>query len=122
MGRNHNRKVRNGSIDYVQVPALMCTSTGYGEQTISKTRRKDITFAKVAQLVEHLLAKQKVVSSNLIFRSNGVEVLLVTSLTVTQGIAGSTPVHTAMSKRYSVDLQLVSFKHCRRQPRQSFIP
>jgi hypothetical protein len=29
----------------------MCTSTGYGEQTISKNRRKDITFAKVAQLV-----------------------------------------------------------------------
>jgi hypothetical protein len=47
----------------------MCTSTGYGEQTISKNLRKDITYAKVAQLVELLLAKQKVAGSNPVFRS-----------------------------------------------------
>ena len=35
--------MRNGSIDTVQVPALMCTSTGYGEQTINKNRRNGIT-------------------------------------------------------------------------------
>ena len=69
MGRNHNRKVRNGSVDYVQVPALMCMSTGYGEQTISKNRRKDITFARLAHLVEHHLAKVRVVGSNPISRS-----------------------------------------------------
>ena len=77
MGRNHNRKVRNGSIDYVQVPALMCTSTGYGEQTISKNRREDITIAKVAQLVEHNLAKVGVAGSNPVFRSIGLVVQLV---------------------------------------------
>ena len=70
MGRNHNRKFGNGSVDSVQVPALMCTSTGYGEQTISKNRRKDITFARVAQLVEHNLAKVGVAGSNPVFRSN----------------------------------------------------
>ena len=69
MGRNHNRKVRNDSVDYVWVPALMCTSTGYGEQTISKNLRKDITYAKVAQLVEHNLAKVRVAGSNPVFRS-----------------------------------------------------
>ena len=47
----------------------MCTSTGYGEQTISKNRRQDITVAKVAQLVEHNLAKVRVAGSNPVFRS-----------------------------------------------------
>jgi hypothetical protein len=69
VGRNHNRKFGNGSVDSVQVPALMCTSTGYGEQTISKNRRKDITFARVAQLVEHDLAKVGVAGSNPVSRS-----------------------------------------------------
>ena len=44
MGRNHNRKFGNGSVYYVQDPALMCTSTGYGEQTISKNRRKRFIY------------------------------------------------------------------------------
>ena len=69
MGRNHNRKVRNGSVDSVQVPALMCTSTGYGEQTISKNPRQGITIARLAHLVEHHLAKVRVVGSNPISRS-----------------------------------------------------
>lgn len=55
MGRNHNRKVRNGSVDSVQVPALSCTATGYGEQTISKNLRQGITFADVVKLVDTLV-------------------------------------------------------------------
>jgi hypothetical protein len=42
--------VRNGSVDYVQVPALLALVTGYGEQTISKNRRQDITNGDLAQL------------------------------------------------------------------------
>ncbi len=63
--------MRNGSVDYVQVPALMCTLTGYEEQTISKNRRNDITIANIAHLVEHRPSKSGVAGSSPVIRSNG---------------------------------------------------
>jgi hypothetical protein len=60
-------------------PALCGHATGDGEQTIGKIQtygeRRRFIIARVAQLVEHNLAKVGVASSNLVSRSTLAEVV-----------------------------------------------
>ena len=63
-------------------------------------------FAKVAQLVEHDLAKVRVAGSNPVFRSNAVIAQLVEHVPSKYGVAGSNPVYRSNFTYMFLDLRI----------------